>query len=141
MKTVPQKDTLCRLIDPGHWSHDDDRPSYIAFSASRKKLSTWHRERVTQNHSTLEDLCFDSLEGFGEAELSTQEFTLAANESRSPDFQTEAVWRPEEVEPPWLRWQNAHVNIESQVGNSSFPKDYRLLLAMRCAVTRRPNGV
>ena len=139
--TVPSEDTLCRFIDPARWSYDDDRPSYTAFSASNRKLSTWHRDRVAQNHSTLEDLCFDSLAGFGEAVLRTKDFVRAAEESRSQNFRPEAAWRPDEVEAQWLPWLNAHVNIESQAGPSSFPKDYRLLLAIRCDVPRRPHGV
>ena len=139
--TVPLEETLCRFIGPEHWSRDDNRPAYTAFTASRKKLSTWHRERVLQNHSTLEDLCFDELEGFGEAMLRAEDFIQAAEESRSPVFQPKAAWRPEEVVERWSAWLNAHVNIESEAGPDSFPRDYRLLLAMRCEVPRRPNGM
>lgn len=139
--TVPSEDTLCRFIDPGSWSYDDNRPTASAFTASNRKLSTWHRDRVAQNGSALKDLCFDSLGGFGEALLKTLDFLQAAEEAKSPVFQPTVVWRPEEVEEPWLPWQHAHVNIESKAGPSGFPKDYRLLLAMRCEVSRRPSGV
>ena len=139
--TVPSEDTLCRLIDPRCWNRDDNRPAYTAFSASNRKLSTWHRDRVAQNGDNLEDLCFDTLEGFGEALLKTLDFLEAAKDSGSPDFRPTAVWRPKEVKGPWEPWQDAHVNIESQAGAKDFPPRYRLELAMRCEVPRRPRGV
>lgn len=139
--TVPSEDTLCRFIDPAHWSYDDNRPAYTAFRASQRRLSTWHCDRVTQSGSALKDLCFDSLEGFGEALLKTLDFLQAAEKINSPVFQPTAVWRPEKVKEPWLLWQDAHVNVEAKAGPSGFPKDYRLLLAKKCEVSRRPSGV
>lgn len=139
--TVPLEDTLCRFIDPGRWSYDDNRPAYTAFTASNRKLTTWHRDRVVQNGSALKDLCFDSLEGFGEALLKTLDFIQAAEEIKSPVFRPAAIWRPGEVKEPWSAWRDAHVNIEATAGDSSFPKSYRLLLAKRCEVSRHPSGV
>jgi hypothetical protein len=139
--TVPPEDTLCRFIGPGYWSVVDNRPAASAFKASNRKLSTWHKDRVAQNGSSLEDLCLDYLEGFGEALLKTLDFLQAAEETKSPVFKPVAVWRPEEVEEPWSRWRGCHVNIESQAGDANFPVSYRVLLAKKSEVSRRPRGV
>lgn len=135
------EDTLCRFLDPARWSQDDNRPTYQAFSASNKKLSTWHKGRVAQNGSALEELCFDSLKGFGEGLLNVGEVIQAAEHSSSPNFEPFVVFRPDEVEEPRSRWREAHANIESEAGNDRFPRDYRLLLAMKCYVSRRPDGI
>jgi hypothetical protein len=139
--TVPSEDTLCRFIDPACWFPDENRPTASAFRASDRKLSTWHKDRVAQNGSALENLCLDYLEGFGEALLKTLDFLQAAEETKSPVFKPIAVWRPEEVKEPWSRWRDCHVNIESPAGPRGFPLDYRLLLAKKCEVSRRPQGV
>jgi len=91
--------------------------------------------------SILQDLCIDTLESFGEGLLTVNEYLETAEECASNVFQPTAKWRPEEVKKPWLPWSEAHVNIESEQGPSGFPKDYRLLLALRCNVARRPDGI
>lgn len=140
---VPREDILCRFIDPNKWESDVDppRPAASVFNASNRKLSTWHQDHVVAEGSKLKDLCFCSLEGFGEALLSVEVLLQAAQDSGSPVFNPTAEWRPDEVEAAWTRWRDAHVNIESQGGNRNFPKGYRLSLAERCQVSRTPDGV
>ena len=141
---VPPGDILCRFIDPKHWSDDDKRPAASAFRPSKErgshtwKLSMWHQDRIVKSGIQLGDLCIDSLTGFGEALITTREILDAAEESFSPVFRPQAVWRPGEAMPPLDAWANAHINIESKRPSSGFPDDFRLLLASRCYVSRPP---
>lgn len=139
--TVTSGDALCRFVDPKYWFADEDRPAASAFRASNHKLSTWHCDRVAQQDSRLEDLCFASLDECGEALLTANDFLEAADQTPSPVFQPNVVWRPEEAPGPWGAWRDAHVNVEAEAGNASFPLTYRELLAKRCEVPRRPHGV
>lgn len=138
---VPANDILCRFLDPAKWFHDDDRPAASAFRASKRKLSMWHRDRIVTNGSVLKDLCIDSLDGFGEGLLKTEDILDAATHCLSPVFTPNAVWSPDDVEPLWGAWRNAHANIESERGPVNFPDDFRLLLAQTCEVSRRPDGI
>ena len=139
--TVPSGDALCRFVDPKYWFADEDRPAASAFRASKHKLSTWHCDGVAQQNSSLEDLCIDKLEKFGQAILTVRDYIEAAEQTPSPEFRPIAVWRPEEAPEPWVAWRDAHVNVEAEAGNPSFPKTYRELLAKRCEVPRPPHGV
>ena len=139
--TVPLDDLLCRFVDPEYWFPHEARPAASAFRASNGKLSTFHCDRVARQGSSLEDLCFDYLRGFGEAILAARDFLEAAEKTPSPVFQPTVVWRPEEAPELWGAWRDAHVNIEAEAGNAGFPPAYRELLAKRCEVPRRPHGV
>ena len=142
---VPPQDDLCRFIDPKYWSQDDERPTAHAFSASKeqgsntKTLSLWHKDRIVDMGSELKDLCIDSLTGFGEALITSEEILAASEECRSTVFQPRSVWRPLGAGIPWLAWKDAHVHIESERPSSDFPDDFRLFLAERCVVTRLPD--
>ena len=139
--TVPLEDLLCRFIHPRDWFPDGNRPAASAFRASKRKLSTWHCNRVVQQNSSLEDLCFDNLGGFGQAILSVRDYIEAAEQTQSPAFRPIAVWRPEEAPAAWDTWRNAHVNVEAEAGHAGFPPTYRQLLANRCEDSKPPLGL
>ena len=145
--SVPPEDILCRLLDPGRWAPDEGRPSYLAFNASKdklstkRKLSTWHTGKISELGSELDDLCIINFDGYGHGLLSGEDFLQAAIDCQSDEFDPTLEWRPDEAGVAWARWAEAHVNIEAERGHTNFPKSSRLLLADRCDVVKRPRGI
>ena len=98
----------------------------------------WHIESVEHTGCVLEDLCVFGLMGAGEAHLQVNDCVEAAEETDSPVFKPEVYWRPEGAGDEWARWRSAHVQVESQQGNASFPQTYRVALALRATAVRPP---
>lgn len=136
--TVPTEDWVCRFVDEGDWNYLEGRPLHSAFRASNHQLSMWHNERVERTGCVLEDLCIAGLTGVGEAHLQVKDCVEAAEDTDSPVFKPEVYWRPEGAGPEWVQWGNAHIQVESQQGNSSFPQTYRVALALRATPVRPP---
>ena len=139
--TVSLEDLLCRFLDPKHWNEEDDRPFATAFLASSRRLSLWHKERIESKGNKLDDLCLSTLEGFGHGLLTTSDCIEAAESTPSPNFSPSVHWRPSAAEEAWSQWRDAHVQVESAAGDQNFPKTYRLELALRCQVVKRPAGL
>ncbi|MDO8750818.1 MAG: hypothetical protein Q7K03_06715 [Dehalococcoidia bacterium] len=139
--TVPLEDSLCRFLDPQDWNYEDDCPAFTAFRASRRKLSLWHKEKIEAMGDKLDDLCFSTLKGFGHGLLTASDCIEAAQSTPSPNFSSGVYWRPSAAEAAWGQWRDAHVQVESVAGDQNFPKTYRLELARRCQVVKRPAGL
>ena len=142
-EAVPGIDPVCRFIRPDCWDDDDQRPTPEAFKASDRTLSVFHISRVTSNGDALRSLCFGTLEGAGEAILTADHFRKFAEEViriHSPlNFVVPTVvWRPEDVHSDWVKWKDAHANVETSSGKREFPDRYREILAERCTVTQAP---
>lgn len=135
---VALDDWLCRFVRPGEWD-DNNRPLPVAFKASDHELSLFHIERVRSKHSDLEGLCIGSLAGAGQAHV-TRRICVDAALDISPQFKPEVYWRPDKVGQDWEPWSDAHVQVESDGGNDSFPITYRLRLSERATPVKPPQG-
>ena len=138
--TVRLEDSLCRFLDPDLWNPEDNRPTYMAFRASQRQLSLWHKATIERAGDELDDLCFGALDGFGHGLLTPSDCIEAAKHTASPTFGPNVYWRPSAAEEAWNRWRDAHVQVESTSGDQSFPKSYRLELALRCQVVKPPTA-
>ena len=125
---VSEDEWLCRFIEKGYWDEDKQRAMPGAFSASDRQLSLYHPETVVGLSSSLRDLCFDRLEGAGEAHLQAKTY-IKFGQGISPVFDPQVFWRPKKVAEAWLQWKDAHAQVESQEGKDTFPRSYRALLA------------
>ncbi|MCY3545131.1 MAG: hypothetical protein OXH22_14005 [Chloroflexi bacterium] len=135
---VSEDEWLCRFLVEGDWDEDKQRPTPGAFRASDRQLSLYHPETIVGLGSSLRGLCFDRLEGAGEAHLQVGK-CIELSQGISDEFQPQVYWRPDKVPDPWLQWKDAHVQIESLEGNSSFPRSYRALLADNATCLRPPD--
>lgn len=113
-----------------------------AFRASNRALSLWDQARVSDCGDSLDTLCFDQLDGAGQALLLTSDYTDAVADANSPVFDPKVVWRPEDafVAPAWRKWSSAHIHVEAQHGDTGFPASYRLSLSLRCKPAREPSS-
>ena len=135
---VPQDEWICRFIVKGEWDDVLEQPTPGAFKASDRELSVFHPDKVEQLGSRLSELCFDGLDGAGEAYLQV-ETCIRLGQCISNEFRPEVYWRPDKVHKEWERWKAAHAQIESPGGKSSFPKSYRSLLAENATCLRLPD--
>lgn len=137
---VSDEEWICRFIVPSEGTWDDhlQQPTPEAFRASNRELSTFSPSKVNQLGNELKDLCIDRLQGAGEAHLQVAT-CIKLGKGISDAFDPEVYWRPEKVAPAWLRWQEAHVQIESKGGNAKFPITYRSLLAENASCLRPPD--
>ena len=135
---VPNEDWVWRFVRYDDWNFQEDRPAYTAFSASDRQLSVFHVEKVEQSNSNLQDLCMNSLSGAGEAHLRVDQYMSATNATNSPDFDPIVYWRPELVGTDWVKWANAHAQVESEQGRRNFPQSYRVALALLATRLRPP---
>lgn len=136
---VSEEEWICRFIPVGEWDDEHKRPFPGAFLASARELSLFHPNKVAELGSELRDLCFDNLEGAGEAHLQVKT-CIELGQGISPVFHPKVYWRPDKVHKLWKRWKDAHVHIESEAGNSGFPRSYRALLAENATCLRLPDG-
>ena len=100
----------------------------------------YHPQKVDELGSSLRDLCFDRLEGAGEAHLQVKT-CIELGQCITMPFNPQVYWRPDKVSEPWERWKDAHVQIESPKGNPKFTFKYRSLLAANATCLRPPDGV
>ena len=141
---VPDEDWLCRFVEQDRWNSQAKEPFPTAFSASDRKLSVFHVQRVVESGSALEHLCIERLDGAGQAQLRAADFVEAVAEvdvpanQTTPVFNPSVVWRPEEIQRAWLQWAEAHAHVESEQGNSNFPFTYRVALVKRSRFLRPP---
>jgi hypothetical protein len=135
---VSEEEWICRFIEQGEWDDNLKQPTPGAFRASGRELSSFHVKTVQSLGSELKDLCIDRLESAGEACLQVKA-CIELCKGISPVFDPKVYWRPEKVAPAWQRWKEAHVQIESERGNASFPMTYRSLLAENASHLRPPN--
>lgn len=136
--TVPNDDWVCRLVKGSDWNFQEGRPLHTAFRASNHRLSMWHVDRVEQTGCVLETLCLAGWAGAGEAHLQVKDCVDAAEDTDSPVFKPAVYWRPDSAGPNWSQWRDAHVQVESEQGNHSFPHTYRVALALRSTPARPP---
>lgn len=135
---VSDEEWICRFIVPGEWDDELQQPTPRAFRASARELSTFHPEKVAQLGYRLRQLCIKQLDGAGEAHLQVKT-CIELGKDISREFSPKVYWRPEKVAEAWLRWQDAHVQIESEGGNGGFPTSYRSLLAENATCLRPPD--
>ena len=109
-----------------------------AFRASDRQLSVFHPETVSGLGSSLRDLCFDTLEGAGEAHLQVGKF-IELGQGISDQFNPQVYFRPDKVGEAWLGWKDAHAQVESQEGRATFPRSYRALLSDNATCLRPPD--
>ena len=137
---VPDEDWICRFVPPEEWDDDLQEPSPSAFRASDRQLSVFHRKRVEDSGDTLQDLCIEQLNGFGEAHL-TVAACIELGSGISDRFNPKVYWRPYHVQEAWVRWREAHAQIESSGGDGGFPRSYRVLLARNAVCPRVPGRI
>ena len=137
---VPEGDWICRFIAFDEWNDDLQEPTPSAFRASDRQLSVFHCYRVHEMGDALSDLCIEQLCGFGEAHLKVRT-SIELGNGISDQFRPAVYWRPDTVGEAWERWKQAHVQIESPGGDSSFPRKYRVLLARNANCPRLPKGL
>ena len=139
---MSDEEWLCRflILDDGDWDEEKNEPTPSAFKASRRELSLYHPQKVDELGSSLRDLCFDRLEGAGEAHLQVKT-CIELGQCITTPFNPQVYWRPGKVSEPWERWKDAHVQIESPKGNPKFTFKYRSLLAANATCLRPPDGV
>lgn len=135
---VSEEEWICRFILPDEWDYEFQQPIPRAFKASDRQLSAFHTKQVEDAGFTLQDLCIHQLSGSGEAYLKVKD-CIELGQGISPQFDPKVYWRPEKVAQSHQRWKDAHVQIESQGGNATFPKSYRSLLAENSICPRPPD--
>ncbi len=137
---VSEDDWICRFITSEQWDDELEEPTPAAFRASNRQLSVFHSRRVEQAGYKLQDLCIDRLNGAGEAHLRVSA-CIELGQGISEQFAPKVYWRPNHVHQAWELWKDAHAQIESSGGDSSFPRSYRVLLARNATCLRLPEGV
>ena len=138
---VPDCDWICRFIAPNEWNDELQEPIPTAFLASDRQLSVFHhRQSVESIGDTLRNLCIESLSGYGEAHLQVS-MCISLGQGISDQFNSRVFWQPDKVLKPWEKWRDAHAQIESLAGNTSFPRRYRVLLARNAVCPRFPDSV
>lgn len=130
---------ICRFITPDKWDDELQQPTPHAFRASNRNLSVFHPKTVEDAGSELRDLCIGILIGAGEAHLQV-ETCISLGAAISDKFNPLVYWRPDKVGEDWVRWRDAHAQIESLGGNAGFPRSYRSLLAENATCLRPPDG-
>jgi hypothetical protein len=136
---VPPKDTLCRLIKPERekWNPRLELPTQGAFKPMRSTsgqvaLSVWHPSRLSQHNVPIDALLIESLDGWGQAYHTTDDYLSLADQAMqaaSTPFQVQVEWRPDDADEPWYRWRYAHVQVEAIEGPDEFLLEFRRLLA------------
>ena len=139
---VPEDDVVCRFIRPDDWSIRDNRPRPGAFKQA--ELSVWHKDRLSSQGSTLEDLLIEHLAGYGQAHHAVADYLESAQEAverEGTPFQVQVEWRPEDqyVEEPWRPWRDAHVQVEATEGPRKFLIEFRRLLALNSRFSVPPD--
>ena len=139
---MSDEEWVCRFLvsEDGDWDDEKNEPTPSAFKASRRELSLFHPEKIAGLGSSLRDLCFDRLEGAGEAHLQVKTFIELGQYITTP-FDPQMYWRPDKVSEPWEHWKDAHVQLESTKGSPKFTFKYRSLLAAKATCLRPPDGV
>ncbi len=121
--SLPPNEILCRFIRPRKqdWSQKLNLPTPRAFR--QKGLSVWHKGSLDKESVSLNQLRMGSLEGAGQAHHTVQDYFDSGKEAESKrkeeePFATLAVevfHRPDNVEPPWGKWRDAHYEVEANV--------------------------
>jgi len=131
--TVPDADSLCRFIRLQDWNPEEQRPKNSLFKARDQKLSLFHVDRVaniTFDGKGLKALCLGPFEGAGRAILSASVYREEAKRCEV-EVDAEVYFRPDDVEPLWREWREAHVNVETTKCGKQFPGAYRAQLLSR----------
>ena len=144
---VPADDTVCRFIDPIHWSVREGSPRETAFKPrDDEDLSVWHEGILRIEGATLDDLRIGSFEGNGKALHMAGRYLQAAKEASEgakEEFKVNirVEWRTEEefVEEQWREWAYAHVQVEAIRGPRKFTGRFRKLLAAKSKNTIPPD--
>ena len=72
------------------------------------------------------------MEGWGQAYHTVGEYFRIASEAsqlEKTEFQIQIELRPDSVDPPWQRWDYAHVEVQAIEGPEEFLREFRRLLA------------
>jgi hypothetical protein len=135
---VSEEEWICRFIVQGKWDDELQQPTPRAFKASDRQLSMFHPAKVAEMGNNLLDLCIERLSRAGEAHLQVKT-CVELGRGISEAFDPKIYWRPDKVREPWVRWKEAHVQVESKGGHTAFPASYRSLLAENAKCLRPPD--
>ena len=133
---VPPDEVMCRFIQPekGKWNPELKAPLQRAFK--QEDLSVWSKDRLRAQDAIPADLLIDHLAGHAQAYHKVQEYLECAKQvaqEEGIDCKVQVMWRPDEVEPPWHQWKNAHAQVEALEG----PKDFSLQFRRRLAASAK----
>ena len=129
--TVPDLDNVCRFIRIKDWDPEEKRPRPTLFKATDHKLSLYHENRVSGISRDLKALCFGSLSGAGSVVFGASVYREEASQCKT-EVDAEVYFRPDDVEPAWEDWKDAHINVEATKCGKKFPLEYRSKLVARC---------